>query len=336
MKHIFVHNPAAGKNSTKAIAALQEHLKKYEGTLEIEFYSTKGPKDAAAYVKERCEAEPEADLRFYACGGDGTANEVLHGVMGHSNASMTCYPCGSGNDFVKYYGGADRFLDIDALLFAEEKRIDVMKIGDRYSLNVTNFGFDTAVVRTMEKMRRKKLFGGKSAYYAGILKAFFTAMKNECTVYVDGEQLNDGKLLLCTVSNGSYVGGSFCCAPHSSNEDGLLEICLVRPISRLKLLQLIGLYKEGRHLDDPRFRNIVVYRRGKSVHVEAPEGFAYSLDGEVIPDNDFTIEICPGALRFAVPASPESCEEAPAESAPEAPEETAENANESEKSPETV
>ena len=84
---------------------------------------------------------------LYACGGDGTANEVLHGLIGFENASMTCYPCGSGNDYVKYYGGAEKFLDIEALLAGEEHRVDVMRMGHRYAINVINFGFDTAVAR---------------------------------------------------------------------------------------------------------------------------------------------------------------------------------------------
>ncbi len=304
MKHIFVHNPIAGKNSIKAVEALREHLKQYDGRLDYEFYSTSAPGDATTFVRERCNAEPDTELRFYACGGDGTANEVLHGVMGAPNASMTCYPCGSGNDFVKYYGGADRFLDVDALLNAKEHRIDVMRIGDRYSMNVINFGFETQVVRHMEKYRHKKLLGGKKAYYAGIVKALCTSMKSECTVFVDDEKINDGAMLLCNVANGTYVGGSFCCAPHSNNEDGLLEVCLVRPISRLKFITLVGAYKEGSHLDDPRFRNLVTYRRGKTVRVEAPDGFICTLDGENIPVGSFTIENCPGALRFAVPCSP--------------------------------
>ena len=304
MKHIFVHNPIAGKNSAKAIASLKEQLQQYDGTLDYEFYSTTARGDATAFVRERCQAEPETDFRFYACGGDGTANEVLQGVMGQPNASMTCYPCGSGNDFVKYYGGADRFLNLEALLAAEEKRIDVMRIGDRYSMNVINFGFETEVVRNMEKYRHKKLIGGKTAYYAGIVKALCTSMKSKCTIYVDDEKINDGTMLLCNAANGSYVGGSFQCAPHSDNEDGLMEICLVRPISRLKFISLVGVYKEGKHLDDPRFRNIVTYRRGKTIRVEAADDFSCTLDGEIVPTGSFTIENCPGALRFAVPAAP--------------------------------
>lgn len=305
MKHIFIYNPAAGKNNKTAIATLKEQMSAYDVTLDYEFYETTGPGDATAYVRERCEKQPDEAFRFYACGGDGTANEVLHGVVGHDNASMTCYPCGSGNDFVKYYGGAERFLDLDALLHATETPIDIMRIDDRYSLNVTNFGFDTAVVRTMEKVRHKKILGGKNAYTTGIATALMTAMKNDCTVWVDGEQLNDGKMLLCTVANGSYVGGSFHCAPHSDNTDGLLEVCLVRPISRFTFLKLVNVYKEGTHLDDPRFANIIAYRRGRSVRVSAPEGFAFTLDGELMEKNEFTIEICPAAIRFAIPAAPQ-------------------------------
>ena len=302
MKHIFILNPVAGQNNAAAAARLQEHMQRYNGVLDYEFYKTQRAGDATEYVRARCEAEPDAPLRFYACGGDGTANEVLHGVVGHENASMTIYPCGSGNDFVKYYGGADRFLDIDALLNAEEAPIDVMRVGDRYSLNVTHFGFDTAVTRTMEKYRHKKLLGGKRAYTVGILSALLKSMKNDCTVWVDGEKINDGKILLCTVANGTHVGGNYKCAPHSDNTDGLLEICLVRPISRFTLVKLIGVYREGTHLSDPRFRDIIAYRRGKSVRVSAPEGFAFLLDGEIVEQNEFTVEVCPAAVRFAVPA----------------------------------
>ena len=310
MKHIFVHNPAAGKDSTAAVAALKEQMRAYDGKLTYEFYSTTAPGNASEYVRERCLAEPDEQLRFYACGGDGTANEVMHGLLGHDNASMTIYPCGSGNDYVKYYGGADRFLDLDALLSGVETPVDVMKVGDRYALNVTHFGFDTAVAKTMEKVRRKKIIGGKNAYTTGVVAALLTAMNNRCTVWVDGEQLNDGKMLLCTVANGSHVGGTYRCAPHTVNDDGLLEVCLVRPVSRFTFLKLVNKYKEGTHLDDPRFHNLIVYRRGKSVKVSAPKGFGYSLDGELVMENEFTIDIVPHAIRFAVPAVKENVERA--------------------------
>lgn len=305
MKHIFIYNPNAGGDNRQRMADLQERMKTEYSHLDYEFYPTRAAKDATEYVRARLMADPSTEMRFYACGGDGTANEVLHGVVGFPNASMTCYPCGSGNDYVKYYGGKEPFLDLDALLNAEERRVDAMRIGDRYSLNVTNFGFDTMVAKTMHEVRHKKIIGGKHAYTTGIVKALAIAMKNDCTVWVDGEKLNDGSILLCTVSNGRYVGGAYCCAPYSRNDDGLLDVCLVKPLSRLTFVRLVNSYKAGKHLDDPRFKNMIVYRRGKSVRVVASEGFGYTLDGEIVMDNDFTIEICPGAVRFAVPRGAE-------------------------------
>ena len=311
MKHIFIYNPAAGRDSASAVAALQQKMSLYDGKLDYEFYPTKSAGDATLYVRARCDAEREEPLRFYACGGDGTANEVLHGLVGAPNASMTCYPCGSGNDYVKYYGGAKRFLDIDALLQGTEMPVDIMRVDERYSLNVINFGFDTAVARTMSKVRRKKLIGGRNAYTTGIVTALMTAMKNDCTVWVDGEQLNDGKMLLCTVSNGKYVGGAYCCAPLSQNDDGLLEVCLVSPISRFRFVQLVDVYKHGGHLADDRFKDIVTYRRGKTVHVKGNKNFGFTLDGEIVEKEDFTIEVCPRAIHFVVPAEPAKGEKAP-------------------------
>ena len=302
MKHIFIHNPAAGKDSSAAVERLKENLKAYDGRIQYEFYSTSAPGDATAYVQGRCEAEPNEQLRFYACGGDGTANEVASGLVGQSNASMTIYPCGSGNDYVKYYGGADRFLNLDHLLGAIETPVDLMQVEDRYALNMTHFGFDSAVTQTMEKVRHKKIIGGRHAYTTGVVSALLGSMKTKCTVWVDGEQLNDGQILLCTIANGSHVGGAYRCAPHTLNDDGLLEVCLVRPITRFTFLKLMNKYKEGVHLDDPRFRNLIAYRRGKSIRISAPDGFAYLLDGEIAEGTEITVNVLHHAIRFAVPA----------------------------------
>ena len=129
-------------------------------------------------------------------------------------------------------------------------------------------------------------------------------MKNACHVSVDGELLNpEGNILLCTIANGQYVGGSFRCAPRSLDNDGQLEVCLVKPISVFTFINLVKVYTEGTHLDDDRFAKILEYRRGKKIEIEAPEGFVYSFDGELIRQNKFTVEVVPNAIRFAVPKS---------------------------------
>ena len=301
MKHIFIINPAAGKdNSFENIKKILE-LKKV--AVDYELYETQAPGDATAYIRKYC-TEHKEPVRFYACGGDGTLNEVVNGVVGFSHASMSCYPCGSGNDFVKYYGGKKVFWNLEELLEAPEEYIDLMRVGNKYAINATHFGFDSSVAQTMMKVRRKKVIGGKNAYTTGVVVGLFKAMKNACRVSVDGELLNpDGNILLCTIANGQYVGGSFRCAPRSLDNDGELEVCLVKPISVPKFISLVKVYTEGTHLNDDRFAKILEYRRGKKIEIDAPKGFIYSFDGELIHQNKFTVEVVPSAIRFAVPKS---------------------------------
>ena len=302
MKHIFIVNPAAGPKN--ASAEIRAQISACSDSYDILIHETQGVKDATHFVREYASSHPEEKVRFYACGGDGTLNEVINGAYGYANASVSCYPCGSGNDFVKYYGGASYFLDIAALLEAEEREVDLLTDGEDYSVNVANFGFEYFVCEKMTRLRRKAFFKGKRAYYGGILSSLLTKMKSRARVIADGKQLGGDKILLCSVANGSYVGGSFHCAPRSDNEDGMLEVCLVDPISVPRFLSLISLYENGTHLDDARMKDIVHYTRARTVEVFAEdEGFGYVFDGELKKSKHFILRILPRALRFAVPRS---------------------------------
>jgi diacylglycerol kinase (ATP) len=190
MKHVFVINPAAGKQDSSQ--EVTEYLQT-RNDIDWEIYRTTDSEDAIGYIKNWGAEHPNEKVRFYACGGDGTLNEVVCGAVGNPNASVTIYPCGSGNDYIKYYGGEEVFSDIGALIDAVDTEVDLMRVGDRYSINVTNFGFDTKVAQSMTKYRRTKFLSGKRAYFAGIVTALITGMKNQCTVYVDDEKISDGK-----------------------------------------------------------------------------------------------------------------------------------------------
>lgn len=300
MKYVFVVNPHAGEESAET--RLREIIEKLPQKDSCELYITKCAGDATDYVREYCGKNTEESVRFIACGGDGTINEVFSGAVGYDNVSVSCYPCGSGNDFVKAFGGAERFSDVAKLISAPERKLDLLKVGDRYSDNVVNFGFDTTVAITINKEREKTGHGNKNAYTKGVITALIKSMNNKCTVIADGETLNpDGRALLCTLANGQYVGGSFKCAPRSLSDDGLIDVCLIKPISRLRFVKILGPYTNGQHLDDPKMQDIITYRRAKKVEVIAQEGFAFSLDGEIIYSDRFTVEILEKAINFAVP-----------------------------------
>lgn len=299
MKHIFIVNTIAGEHSCldevmKAIANESE-------VIDYEVFTPNSAKDNISQIKSYLEAHPDEEVRFYACGGDGTINKVASGIYGYPNASMTVLAYGSGNDYIKYFADLQTFRDVEKVMHGTEKRVDIMQTNDRYALNATHFGLDSKVAKTMNIVRRYPIIGGKMCYPIAVFWAFLTGMRTKCTVYADGEKLNDGKICLCTIANGRYVGGSYKCAPRSSNEDGLLEVCLIKPISRFKFMQLKKSYTVGKHLDDPKFKDIIVYRRAKQVVIEATKGFCVSIDGEILHGEKIVVENNQQAIRFVVP-----------------------------------
>ena len=298
MKYIFIINPNSGKSELKE--SLLNQIKYYEGKIDYEIHSFNEIDKSMALVKEYCN-KSEEDIVFVACGGDGTLNSVVNACMGYDNAIVTCYPCGSGNDFVKIYGGKDKFLKLDNIINGIETKIDVMRVNDVYSINVTNFGFDAAVCDIANKVRRKKIIGGKRSYTTGIVVSIFKSMKTKCKVIADNEVLADNQILLSTVANGKYVGGAYKCAPNSDNEDGLLEVSVVRPISIFKFISLIKPYKEGKHLNNPRFDNYIKYKKAKKVIIESDDNFKICVDGEIYRGPYFEIENMKQVLRFIKP-----------------------------------
>ncbi len=299
MKHIFVVNPmAGGRDSSDDIANALVNIQ-----ADIEIYRTRGSRDATRFVAERLQQAGGEPLRFYSCGGDGTLNEVVSGVMqggGGPNVEVACYPCGSGDDFVRYWPEAD-FRDIEALVNGTAVPVDVMSLGNRYCVNTLNYGFEAAVCHTMAEVRRVPLLGGSMAYTTGIVASLATGRHNRCRVTVDGEMWLDGEVLLLSVANGQYAGGGYHCAPRAKNDDGQLEVMAVKPMSIPRFAKLIKYYKNGELLDREELRSLVSYRRGSHIEIDPLADSYVATDGEIVPGRRFDVECLHHAVNFVVP-----------------------------------
>lgn len=296
MKHVFIINPVAGFENS--FNKLSNSLQQFKNDYDITVYVTSSIKDATEFSHEFLVSHKDEEVRFYSCGGDGTLGEIVNGIAGIENASVTCYPCGSGNDFVKSVGGKDRFLSLKNLFHAKSHKVDLIKINGVYSLNVINVGLEARVCKVANKLKGKS----KHPYTRGIINALFTGMKHNVSVEVDGELINtDGKLLLCTFANGGYAGGKYNCAPNYKIDDGLIEVCLIKPVSVFTLLKLIKKYEKGLHLTDKRFEKIITYRQAKTIKVYSDKEFDVCVDGEMYLGKEFNIEIIEKALNFALP-----------------------------------
>ena len=297
MYYCFIINaePSKAGNADR----IQADINNLEQPIEYEIYRTTSEKSATEFVREYCEAHKEQETCFVACGGDGTINEVATGMIGAPNKHLAVLACGSGNDFVKYYEGKD-FLSVSNLVNGTPHKIDILKVGqDRYSINVCNFGFDSVVASAANRLSRK---GWSNPYRWGIVKAIFCGRFNPIQVKADGELLNQGKrMLLCTLGNNNHVGGEFFCSPRAKNDDGLIEVGYCKTTTLLGFLGLLKIYAIGNHLDDPKASKHFIYRQSKTVDVHCDKEIELCLDGEMLPGNDFHIEIIPSAISFIIP-----------------------------------
>ena len=307
MKHLIVVNGNAGSFSHSFEESINDAFK----GLDFEIYKTTGPRSVIPFLKEYLKKNAKDTVRVYACGGDGTIHEVANALVGAENAELAILAVGTGNDFVKIYGGQEKFRDFKAMINGVPTPIDVSKISseslkeDMYSINVINFGFD-AIVGAMgnyykenglpEEAKKK----GLDPYdYALKHDAMKHGRFNDIIVEADGEKLNEKQILLATLAQGQYVGGKFRCAPKSDNTDGLIDVCVLKTMTFLGLGMIIGTYTKGKHLD--RKRRKIAYKRAKEIKMYGPKDFDVCVDGEMIKGNNFTVTVLPKAIKLVLP-----------------------------------
>ena len=304
MKHLILINSFAGK--AKDIENIVK--RDFEG-LDYSVYVSEKPRSVINYLKGYFDKENKETVRVYACGGDGTLHEVVNGLVGVKNAELALYACGTGNDFAKVYGGRNenKFLDFKKLQTWKASPIDLSKIEGAslnepwYSINVVNFGFDAIVGA---KGNENKLRGKKNPYgfTQAIVPALIRGRFNKTIVIADGKQLNEKKLLLSSISQGQFVGGEYMCSPKSNNEDGLMDVTVMKCMSLMRLLiQYFSKYHDGLMNDNPKLMKRVVYTRAKEAIIKAPKDIDICVDGEMIRGKEFKVTCLPGAINFVKP-----------------------------------
>lgn len=297
MHYIFIINARSDK--ANIAADVERQIQESRLGLDYEIYLTRGIGDGTRFVKIYCDLHPNAKVCFVACGGTGTLNEVVSGMVGSHDKQLALLAYGSTNDFIKCFPDRD-FTSLKKLLTGEPVAVDVMKVNDSYAINVINIGFDAMVA----SFANQYIEAGrvKNAYWKSIVKAIFTSRNNRIRVEADGERLNRRRLLLCTVSNGRYCGGEFLCAPRAELDDGWMEVCAFRPMLLLDFLRILPVYRDGKHLDTSWARKRLHYKRARHVEVISRDLVDISLDGEILSSHTFQIDLLPKEVNLILPS----------------------------------
>ncbi len=298
MKHVFVINPAAGGG--KAESGLIPLIKKEAGLLggDYEIHRTIAAGETASYVRRK--AASGGQIRFYACGGDGTVKDVAEGAIGFENAEVAVIPCGTGNDFVRNFTNTKYFLDLQRQIRGEAMPCDAIRAGEEYCVNMFNIGVDCDVAA--EAASLKSRIGGSAAYIAGAFKVLSHARSYPMRFSIDGGEPQEGEFFLAAVANGHFCGGGFKSCPGASLSDGLMDVCIVRPVKGLTMFRLLAKYRTGTHLSDKDAEKYITYVRCRKFELQPlAEGVRVSKDGEVVPFAGAVFESVPGALRIVVP-----------------------------------
>ncbi len=298
MKHLFIVNPVAGgSDKTEYVSAkVAQYFSGREGNFEI--YTTKCPMDAVKKIKY--EAQLCRALRVYACGGDGTLNECVCGAADLPNVSVTCFPTGTGNDFIKMFGEEkSRFFNLDELIKGEVRPIDVIKCNDRYCLNICSVGIDARVGAEVHKYSKLPVIGGATGYVTSLAVNFFKGITDELRVVCDGK-LYYGDINLICACNGRYYGGGFNPVPDARPDDGLIDFLVVKGASRAKILGLIGKYASGQYARLPKY---ISHIRTTSMEIESKKEIVVNVDGEAAYGKKVSISMIPGGINFIFPAN---------------------------------
>ena len=153
MIYHFILNPKSGR--TRRHKHLDEVIKEAckKRHLDYHIYYTTCPGDATEYVRSMVRISQERQ-RFICVGGDGSINEIVNSAPCNPNVEFGVIPQGSGNDFVRNFSNHKMFQDIDAQVDGETISLDLIKCNDYYCANMVNIGFDCAVVKEADKIKK--------------------------------------------------------------------------------------------------------------------------------------------------------------------------------------
>ena len=286
---LLVLNSKAGKGKATNLCRSLEVLLK-SNNLPYEIISKSSPEDTSTEL--RLKISEGRFEKVVAIGGDGLVNLCLQEVA-ERDIALAVIPAGTGNDFARAVGSHKKSVAeiFNAVLSHEPSAIDLGLItgdfGKRWYVQVLSTGFDALVNNLANRISWPR---GQIKYTLATIFTLARFKPIEYEVTIDDKHLKQDFMLL-SVANGETYGGGMRICPNASNSDGVFDILLVHPVSKIVLLTIFPKVFAGKHIPHPRIEII----RGRNVQVSAnASAFA---DGEFVSTLPIRIQNIPNALK---------------------------------------
>jgi diacylglycerol kinase (ATP) len=281
---LVVVNPKAGMG---AAASLATRIVGFLQSNEIS-YRMISPNSAAetkSLVRESLR-NGEAN-RLISVGGDGLFHLLLQFAI-EFQVPLAVAPGGTGNDFYRTLGWFDHELTdyLDHLVSTEPTLVDVGVVDGEYFGAVLSSGFDSVVNERANTLKWPK---GPAKYNAAIALEFPKFKPIEFKIFAD-EQVLEVEAMLIAIGNGRSYGGGMQVCPDADLQDGLFDIMILHPVSKLEFIKVFPTVYKGTHIEHPQVEVI----RAKQVRIES-SAIAYA-DGERIGQLPVQVESLPQTL----------------------------------------
>ena len=293
-KMLLIVNPAARHGETESLVPAIERILQ---SVEHDTVLTEGMGHATTLARDA-----DGYDVVVAVGGDGTVHEVLNGLMARTDSdrpALGLIPTGSGNDTRRTLGVPTDITEAAlALTSAVRRRFDVGMCNGMYFNNSFAAGLDARVTAKAVEYKATTKRSGLWLYLTALLHVLFNELyPHQVRVSWDGGPAEQREVLIVAATIGPTYGGGFFIAPEAVPDDGLLEVCVIDPLSLPEALLRLPFVIFGKHT---KMKPVHMYRHA-SIVIDSDEPMPAQIDGEVMVARHFEISILPGAIECLVP-----------------------------------
>lgn len=287
MKTLVIVNPTAGAGRAGERAAAAREILRGSGS-DVEWIQSKSSDHLTALAFKASRSGVE---RVIVAGGDGSISFVAKGLLG-SETGLGILPVGSGNDMAAGIGlPRDTRAAARMLMENHLHTVDVGEVADRIFCCVLGVGLDT---RALEITRDSKMRRGRLLYALAAVRALWQYRPQYLAV-TSGETRFQGRILFAAISNTRTYGGGLPISPLARMSDGMLDLCVIPGMNRVRGLMIFGNLVVGAHVN----RSGVVSLRGERIKLESETPLPLTLDGELTElRTPMEVKVRRGALRL--------------------------------------